>query len=109
MLIIAFMSRGTLIPDDYVPHESTLNDIALTSVIWGVSLGVSLYTFAVATKQTTRAWHRARRVTFYMVLIWLEWTSSTTMGVISWLFLREKIHPSLEYFLATSKSAAPSQ
>lgn len=96
------MGRGTLIPDHYVPHDSSVDDVALSSIIWGLSLGVSLYTFATATKQTMRAHRRAHRITAYMVFVWLEWVSSTIMGVISWLFLKENIKPSLEYFLAIS-------
>lgn len=91
---------GTLIPEHYVPHKSTQTDVELASIIWGLSLGVTLYTLFTAGKQTFKAYRRARKVTAYMVFVWLEWMSSTTMGVISWFFLKETIEPSLEYFLA---------
>lgn len=93
---------GTLVPDHYVPHESSLNDVALTSVIWGLSLGVALYCTETATRQTMKAYKRAHRITAYMVFMWLELASSTIMGIISWLFLKGIIQPSLEYFLAIS-------
>lgn len=91
---------GTFIPDHYVPHKATAEDIELASIIWGVSLGVTLYTFFTAGKQTFKSWRRARRVTAYMAFVWLEWISSTLMGIISWFFLNDTIKPSLEYFLA---------
>ncbi|KAK0387706.1 hypothetical protein NLU13_3951 [Sarocladium strictum] len=90
---------GTLISPSYVPYRPTLNDIILASIIWGISLGVALFTFASATVQTMRAWRETRRVTLYMILMWLEWSSCTAMGVLSWLFLTKVIRPSLEYFL----------
>jgi hypothetical protein len=94
---------GTLIPDHFVYHHATTSDVEVASITWGISLGVTLYTFFTAAKQTFKAWRRARRVTVYMIFIWLEWISSTIMGIISWLFMRGSIEPSLEYFLAICK------
>lgn len=67
----------------------------------GVCLSVQHYIpFFTAAKQTFKAWRRARRVTVYMMLVWLEWASSTTMGAICWCFLKGSIKPGLEYFMA---------
>ena len=97
------MARGTLIPEHYVDHTPSAEDIELSSIIWGLSLGASLYTAFTAGKQTFKQWRRARRITTYMTFVWLEWISSTTMGVISWFFLKGSIQPSLEYFMAICK------
>lgn len=97
------MAQGTLIPEDFVYHQSSEFEIELASIIWGISLGVSMYTFFVAGKQTFRAWRRARRLTFYMVLMWLGWSASTIMGIISWCFIKSAIQPSLQYFIAISE------
>lgn len=98
--LIGIMSHGTMIPDHYVDHQSTTDEIALSSIIWGLSLGVSLFTFENACHQTMRAYKRAHKITLYVVYVWLEWASSTIMGIISWMFLKGYIGPSLEYFLA---------
>ena len=100
------MARGTLIPDYYVPHQTTEEDIEISSIIWGLSLGCTLYTFFTAGKQTIKSWRRAKTLTLYIALVWLEWASSTIMGVISWCFLKGVIQPSLEYFLAISMLAS---
>lgn len=96
------MGRGTLVPDRYVEDHASQGDIEISSIIWGLSLGCTLYTFFAAGKQTLKSWRRAKTLTVYMALVWLEWASSTIMGVICWCFLKGSIQPSLEYFMAIS-------
>ncbi|VUC20071.1 unnamed protein product [Clonostachys rosea] len=91
--------RGTLIPEHYVHTVPTAEEIELSCIIWGLSLGISVYGAFAAGKQTFKAWKRAKKVTTYMVLIWLAWIASTVMGIVSWAFLKGSIKPGLEYFL----------
>jgi hypothetical protein len=96
--------RGSLLPAHYVNTPPTADEIELSSIIWGLSLGISLYSAFAAGKQTFKAWKRNKKFTSYMLLIWLSWSASTIMGIVSWAFLKGAIEPGLEYFLVICMS-----
>ncbi|KAF7532537.1 hypothetical protein G7Z17_g13627 [Cylindrodendrum hubeiense] len=89
---------GTLIPPWYVPDAPSCDDVSVVSVVWGLSLGLSIFAIIRAANQTFHQWKRARRVTAYMVFIWLELIASTIIGGIGWGFVYGDIPPSFELF-----------
>ncbi|KAH6996978.1 hypothetical protein EDB80DRAFT_138268 [Ilyonectria destructans] len=89
---------GTLIPPWYVSHQPSCDDLVVVSVVWGLSLGLSIFGFIRAADQTFHQWKRARRVTAYMVFIWLELVASTIIGGIGWGHVFGSIPASFELF-----------
>ncbi|KAH7304144.1 hypothetical protein B0I35DRAFT_382946 [Stachybotrys elegans] len=89
---------GTLIPPWFVPNVPTCEELVVASVTWGVSLGLSIFGLLRAGDQTLAHWRRARRVTDYMVYIWLELAANSIGGGLSWGFMCQDIPPSLWYF-----------
>lgn len=84
---------GFLIPDTYVleiPNEADMNT---SSIFWGLSLGIALFTAGKAGKQTLRSWKRSRRLTAYVFMIWAVWWSSLVLGILAWTFQRQYIPP----------------
>ncbi|KAM0299448.1 hypothetical protein ACHAPM_007490 [Fusarium culmorum] len=48
------------------------DDMNIASIAWGISLGVGLFTFTKALRQTRDSWSRGRRLNHYIILVWLE-------------------------------------
>ncbi|KAH7149782.1 hypothetical protein B0J13DRAFT_274808 [Dactylonectria estremocensis] len=89
---------GTLIPPWYIPDLPSCNDLTVVSVVWGFSLGLAVFGLIRAGNQTFHQWKRTRRVTAYMVFIWLELVASTVLGGIGWAHVYGTIPPSFEFF-----------
>ncbi|KAK7403448.1 hypothetical protein QQX98_010769 [Neonectria punicea] len=77
---------GTLVPPWYRADKPSCDDLAIVSVVWGLSLGLSAFGVIRAGNQTYHQWKRTRRVTAYMAFIWLELIASTIIGVVFWIF-----------------------
>lgn len=95
---------GFMVPDNYVPDLPNDTDMNIASIAWGLSLGITIFNISKAGKQTKSAWHRRKRVTAYVALIWIEIISSFLLGVMCWFYLRNKIEPSLQFFFFISKA-----
>ncbi|CAH0022868.1 unnamed protein product [Clonostachys rhizophaga] len=89
---------GTLIPPWFVDNAPTPDEFATASVIWGISLGLTIFAVIRATNQTCHQWIRKHKVTAYMVFIWLELVSSAIIGGTAWGYMRKDIPPSSPYF-----------
>ncbi|RMJ10754.1 hypothetical protein BHE90_005307 [Fusarium euwallaceae] len=89
---------GFMVPDNYVPDLPNDTDMNIASIAWGLSLGITVFNISKAARQTKSAWHRRKRVTAYVALVWVEIISSFLLGVMCWFYLRNKIEPSLEFF-----------
>ncbi|CAG9996065.1 unnamed protein product [Clonostachys byssicola] len=84
---------GTLIPPWFVDNAPTPDEFATASVIWGISLGLTIFAIIRATNQTYHQWIRKHNVTAYMVFIWLELVSSAIIGGTAWGYMRGDIPP----------------
>uniref|UniRef100_A0A0B7K1W7 Integral membrane protein n=1 Tax=Bionectria ochroleuca TaxID=29856 RepID=A0A0B7K1W7_BIOOC len=84
---------GTLIPPWFVDNAPTPDEFATASVIWGISLGLTIFAIIRATNQTYHQWIRKHKVTAYMVFIWLELVSSAIIGGTAWGYMRRDIPP----------------
>ncbi|VUC30396.1 unnamed protein product [Clonostachys rosea] len=96
---------GTFIPPWFVDNPPTPDEFATASVIWGISLGLTLFATIRATNQTYKQWNRKHKVTAYMVFIWLELISSAIIGGTAWGYMRQDIPPSFWYYAGTNSTA----
>ncbi|KAM5515189.1 hypothetical protein FOXYSP1_06155 [Fusarium oxysporum f. sp. phaseoli] len=76
---------------NFIEVDAGENDMNIASIAWGISLGVGLFTFAKGMRQTIKSWRRGRRMNHYIILLWLEWTSSCIMSAVTWCYLRNYI------------------
>ncbi|KAF4341026.1 hypothetical protein FBEOM_5077 [Fusarium beomiforme] len=90
IILIAAMG-GLWTGPDFIEVNAGENDMNIASIAWGVSLGVGLFTFAKGSRQTIKSWRRGRRMNQYIILLWLEWTSSCIMSAVTWCYLRNYI------------------
>ncbi|KAH7137749.1 hypothetical protein EDB81DRAFT_844213 [Dactylonectria macrodidyma] len=90
---------GFLVPDTYVVVEPSLNDLLIASIIWGFTLATGVFSGTKAFKQTWATWRRSHRLHAYAIMIWVEWTVSMVIGVLSWVFIRGFIQPSFWIYL----------
>ncbi|KAF5556148.1 hypothetical protein FMEXI_1281 [Fusarium mexicanum] len=94
--------RGFLVPDHFVADVPGEDEMNLASVVWGISLGITIFTCAKAFQQARSLFRRRRRLNAYAVFVWLEILSSVVMGVIIWLYFRQVVGPSFQYFFSVS-------
>lgn len=95
---------GFLLPDHFELKKPSSNDMNIASIAWGFSLGVGIFTGAKGLKQTIKSWKRGTRTNIYLILLWLEWTSSTIMSTVTWLYLRQHIPPGFPIFFVIGMS-----
>lgn len=98
---------GLLLSDHYEFHKPSTNDMNIASIAWGFSLGVSIFAGTKAAKQTIKSWKRGTRTNIYLILVWMEWTSSVIMSAITWLYLRQYIPPGFPVFFVIGMSPSP--
>ncbi|KAF4977898.1 hypothetical protein FZEAL_5646 [Fusarium zealandicum] len=91
---------GSLVPSGYEFDEPSCEDLAIVSVAWGLTLGLCIFGLIRVSIQTYQQWKRARRVTAYMVLIWLELIASAIIGGLAWGYVNETISPGFEIYFA---------
>ncbi|CAM1509912.1 Fc.00g002470.m01.CDS01 [Cosmosporella sp. VM-42] len=91
-------NTGFLVPPNYVPDLPNDDEMNIASIIWGLSLGVTVFNAAKAFRQSKSAIQRRKRLTAYVCLIWAEIISSFLLGIMTWLYLRGIIGPSFQFF-----------
>ncbi|KAF5010189.1 hypothetical protein FDECE_3630 [Fusarium decemcellulare] len=92
--------KGALIPPWYQYNEPSCEDLAIVSIAWGMTLALSIFGLIRCGTQTYNQWKRARRVTAYMVLIWLELVASGIIGGLAWGYVHGNIPPGFEIYFA---------
>ena len=85
--------RGFLIPEWYQGEVPTEEDMNTSSIFWGFSIGIGLFSAVEAIGQTMRTWKRTKRVTAYIAMIWTNWMASMVIGAIAWCFQIGYIKP----------------
>lgn len=96
--------RGFLVPDNYVSETPDDTDMNISSVFWGLSLGIAIFAAVQAGRQSYHSWKRKHRITTYVALIWGEWIASVIIGALVWCFQREYVGP--RYVYATKSCSA---
>ncbi|KAM6488327.1 hypothetical protein HDV62DRAFT_347535 [Trichoderma sp. SZMC 28011] len=94
--------RGFLVPDNYVSETPDDTDMNISSVFWGLSLGIAIFAAVQAGRQSYHSWKRKHRITTYVALIWGEWIASVIIGALVWCFQREYVGPSFQLFFLIS-------
>ncbi|KAH8686389.1 hypothetical protein BGZ61DRAFT_507123 [Ilyonectria robusta] len=89
---------GTLIPPWYQSITPVCSDFVIVSLVWGISLGLSGFAVIRIADQTRNQYRRRKKVTSYMVFIWLELIASTVFGGVGWGYVTGTIPPSFEFF-----------
>lgn len=90
---------GILIPPWFEYHQPSCSDWAIVSIVFGMTLCLTLFGLIRVSIQTYNQWKRAQRITTYMILIWLELIASGVIGGLGWGYVRGTIRPGfLIYF-----------
>ncbi|RKL08436.1 hypothetical protein BFJ71_g1723 [Fusarium oxysporum] len=87
-------NHGFLVPDSYVFHVPNDVDMNLSSIFWGFSFAVALFSALHAGSQSLQTWRRKHSVTAYIAMIWAEWAASIVIGAVAWSFQRQYVKPS---------------
>ncbi|KAM5374713.1 hypothetical protein ACJZ2D_006357 [Fusarium nematophilum] len=87
-------SHGFLVPDSYVFHGPSDVDMNLSSIFWGFSFAVALFSAIHAGNQSLQTWRRTHSVTAYIAMVWAEWAASIVIGAVAWSFQRQYVKPS---------------
>ena len=95
-------TNGFLVPDNYKSDLPNDRDMNIASIVWGLSLGVTVFNVAKAFRQTKSAIQRRKRLTAYVSLVWLEIISSFILGIMVWVYLRGFVGPSFQYYFFIS-------
>ncbi|KAH7000223.1 hypothetical protein EDB80DRAFT_106331 [Ilyonectria destructans] len=92
------MGRGFLVPENFKLEAPSEDDMNIASIIWGLTLGVTVFNCAKAFRQSRSSINRRKRLTIYVLMIWAEIISSSVLGVMVWLYLRGIIEPSFQFY-----------
>lgn len=84
---------GIFIPPWFEYHEPSCSDWAIVSIVFGMTLCLTIFGLIRVSVQTYHQWKRANRITTYMVLIWLELIASGIIGGLGWGYVRGTIRP----------------
>jgi hypothetical protein len=79
---------GFLIPPWYKTETPKDLEMNIVSLIFGFSMGASMFTAGMAIKQTMQAYQRKRLFSAYIIMCWLDWIGCNCMGIITYCWLR---------------------
>ncbi|KAM0232598.1 hypothetical protein ACHAPO_007755 [Fusarium lateritium] len=89
---------GFLIPPWYKSEKPGDLEINIVSIIFGCSLGATLFTASMAIQQTLLAYRRGRLFSAYIIMCWLDWIGCNVMGTVTYCWLRGIAPPSFWVF-----------
>ena len=98
---------GFLIPSWWVREPIEELDANICSIFFGFSLCLGIFAAANAVKQMAATWKRSKRISAYIVMVWLEWISNFIIAVLAWSYQRGYIRASLWFYLAIGKLLPP--
>ncbi|KAL1616778.1 hypothetical protein SLS54_008170 [Diplodia seriata] len=89
---------GTLVPPGWRFYEVTPAELAVVSLVWGFSLGWSIFAAGTALRQTLQMRRRRKHLTVYIAMVWAELVASFIIGFFGWFFMMGMIPPSFWFF-----------
>ncbi|KAI5460416.1 hypothetical protein BGZ63DRAFT_424924 [Mariannaea sp. PMI_226] len=95
-------NRGFLVPDRYVFDVPNAVDMNLSSIFWGFSLAIALFSAIRAARQSNETWKRKHKLTAYVVMIWVEWIASMIIGALAWCYQRQYVRASFQLLFVTA-------
>ncbi|KAI1493674.1 hypothetical protein F5X96DRAFT_620842 [Biscogniauxia mediterranea] len=81
-------SNGFLVPASYTWTPTSDKEMNTASLIFGITLGISIFTVSKATQQTISSVKRSQRLTTYIMMIWGNWVSNMGIAPLTWFYLR---------------------
>lgn len=94
--------RGFLVPAHFKEEPPSEADMNFASIIWGLSLGVTIFNCTKAVRQTQASIQRRNKLTSYVAFIWAEVISSTILGILVWTYLQGSLQPSFHFYFSIS-------
>ncbi|KAI1326295.1 hypothetical protein F5Y16DRAFT_410948 [Xylariaceae sp. FL0255] len=79
---------GLLVPPWFVREPIDVVDEDTSTVCFGFSLAVAVFAAILGGAQIMGSWRRRRRITHYMIMIWVEWVASIVLASLTWSCLR---------------------
>ncbi|KAK0612089.1 hypothetical protein B0T14DRAFT_571924 [Immersiella caudata] len=81
-----------------VPSEQ---EVALAYIVLGFFLAVTCFVFCKAVSQTLIRWYRLKKLTPYLIMVWLDWGATTVHSVVGWCtgHIKCPSHPSVWLFI----------
>ncbi|KAH7025131.1 uncharacterized protein B0I36DRAFT_229703, partial [Microdochium trichocladiopsis] len=89
---------GLFMPDNYVSVAPEPLEMNIASLVWGVSIGSSMFTLAKAARQTNGVWRRKGTLNAYIIMVWIELFVCFMISILCWLYLWGIIPPSFAFF-----------
>ncbi|KAI0968632.1 hypothetical protein F4678DRAFT_481842 [Xylaria arbuscula] len=89
---------GFLIPPWFVDTGPGKDEMNIASIVWGFSLAIAFISATKGGRQSWKVWRRTNSTNAYVILLWVEWTASVIMSVITWFFLYGIVPPSFPFF-----------
>ncbi|KAI1634642.1 hypothetical protein F4809DRAFT_665278 [Biscogniauxia mediterranea] len=81
-------SNGFLVPASYTWTPTSDREMNTASLIFGITLGISIFAASKATQQTMSSVKRSQRLTTYVMMIWGHWVSNMGIAPLTWFYLR---------------------
>ncbi|KAK1753341.1 hypothetical protein QBC47DRAFT_416026 [Echria macrotheca] len=75
---------GYLIPPWYSGPKTSQEEIVLADIVLGFFLACASFTFAKAMSQTATRWHRIKKFTAYLIMVWIDWVATVLHSIIGW-------------------------
>jgi hypothetical protein len=75
---------GFLIPPWYDEIVTSPQEVVFADIVLGFFLAVTCFAFAKAASQTATRWHRLKKFTAYLVMVWVDWAATILHSIIGW-------------------------
>ncbi|PVH74942.1 hypothetical protein DL98DRAFT_602699 [Cadophora sp. DSE1049] len=87
--------------ENFILEKASAMDLQITSLVWGITLGLGFLTTWKAIKQTTsitRRYGYRKLNSPYIWMIWIEILSCLGFSIMSWLYLNSYLKPNFSFF-----------
>jgi hypothetical protein len=85
---------GSLLPPWFVKEPVSNDDLKITTLVFGITIGICTLTIWKAGHQTVLIWKRTHRISVsYFWMIWLELLANILMSIIAWMYMGGMIAP----------------
>ncbi|KAK0620165.1 hypothetical protein B0T14DRAFT_496752 [Immersiella caudata] len=62
-------------------------------------MSLAVFSGSKGFRQTCRSWSRSRKINAYILMIWLAWVTGVMVSITGWLYIMDRIPPSVWYFV----------
>ncbi|KAI1839704.1 hypothetical protein JX266_014085 [Neoarthrinium moseri] len=86
---------GVLVPDSFRKQDMSEHSVMVASLFFGFTIAMAVCSAGTAARQCLQCWKRSHGATIYVIMIWGHWLANNTFSLISFLYLRDIIEPSV--------------